>query len=159
MNSDLTMVTGVYAAHDKPADVLLWLYSLRLDLGREKFEKYRQLALAAALVSAKENMVADIKSRSPLKLHIPGDPRKLVDTKYAERELDVNDHIINFLNENTIEEPIVVSKKKQSKLKYDARGIAIPAPEEKEGAQQRLLPAHGFAAFMLLTFWRADSCS
>ena len=134
VNSDLTMVTGVYAAHDKPADVLLWLYSLRLDLGREKFEKYRQLALAAALVSAKENMVADIKSRSPLKLHIPGDPRKLVDTKYAERELDVNDHIINFLNENTIEEPIVVSKKKQSKLKYDARGIAIPAPEEKEGA-------------------------
>ena len=137
VNSDLTMVTGVYAAHDKPADVLLWLYSLRLDLGREKFEKYRQLALAAALVSAKENMVADIKSRSPLKLHIPGDPRKLVDTKYAERELDVNDHIINFLNENTIEEPIVVSKKKQSKLKYDARGIAIPAPEEQEGARAK----------------------
>jgi hypothetical protein len=134
VDSDLTMVTGVYAAHDKPGDVLLWLYSLRLDLGREKFEKYRQLALAAALVSAKEGMVANITSRSPLKLNIPGDPRKPVDTKYAERKLDVNDHIINFLNETTIEEPIVVSKKKQSKLKYDARGIAIPAPEAKQGA-------------------------
>ena len=134
VDSDLTVVTGVYAAHDKPGDVLLWLYSLRLDLGREKFEKYRQLALAAALVSAKEGMVANITSRSPLKLNIPGDPRKPVDTKYAERKLDVNDHIINFLNENIIEEPIVVSKKKQSKLKYDARGIAIPAPEEKQGA-------------------------
>jgi len=137
VDSDPSVATGVYAAHAKPGDVLLWLYSLRLDLGKQKFEQYRQLALAAALVSAKEGMVADITSRAALKLNIPGDPRKPVDTKYAERELDVNDHIINFLNENTIEEALVVSKTKQSKLKYDNRGIAIAPPEEKKGASAK----------------------
>ncbi|MCP4846418.1 MAG: hypothetical protein GY899_00530 [Verrucomicrobiaceae bacterium] len=133
VDSDPSVATGVYATHGKPEDVLLWLYSLRLDLGKAKFEQYRQLALAAALVSAKEGMPADITPRAPLKLKIPGDPRKVIDTKYAERKLDVNDHIINFLNENTIEEAVVVSKKKQSKLKYDDRGIAIPGPDEKKG--------------------------
>jgi hypothetical protein len=133
VDSDPEIATGVYAAHDKPEDVLLWLYSLRLDLGKAKFEKYRQLALAAALVSAKEGMTADISSRAPLKLNIPGDPRKLIDTKYAERKLDVNDHIINFLNENTIEENVVVDAKGKSKLKYDDRGIAIPSPGDKAG--------------------------
>ncbi len=132
VDSDPEIATGVYAAHDKPADVLLWLYSLRLDLGKAKFEKYRQLALAAALVSAKEGMTADIMPREPLQLSIPGDPRELIDTKYAERKLDVNDHIINFLNTNTIEEELVVSDKKKSKLKYDDRGIAIPSPGDKK---------------------------
>ena len=133
VDSDPSLAAGVYAAHGKPEDVLLWLYSLRLDLGKAQFEKYRQLALAAALVSAKEGMVADITSRAPLKLNIPADPRKLIDTKYAERELDVNDHVINFLNENTIEEELVVSDKKKSKLRYDDRGIAIPSPGAKKG--------------------------
>ena len=76
VDSDPEIAAGVYAAHDKPEDVLLWLYSLRLDLGKKRFEKYRQLALAAALVSAKEGMESDIKPRKPLKLVIPGDPRK-----------------------------------------------------------------------------------
>ena len=59
VDSDMDIATGVYAAHHQPEDVLLWLYSLRLDLGKEKFEKYHQLALATALVCAKEGMVAN----------------------------------------------------------------------------------------------------
>ena len=76
IDSDPDIASGVYAAHDRPEDVLLWLYSLRFDLGRNKFEKYRQLALAVSLVSAKERMKADISPRSPLELAIPDDPRK-----------------------------------------------------------------------------------
>ncbi len=123
------MATGVYAAHHQPEEVLLWLYSLRLDLGQARFETYRQLALAAALVSAKEGMEADISPRKPLKLVIGSDPRKAVKTRDPGRELDLHDHIINFLNEHTIEDEVPVGKIEPPELKYDARGIAIPAPE------------------------------
>jgi len=57
---------SVYAAHDKPADVLLHLYALRLDLGRVRFERYHQLALAGAIVHAKQAAQADITPRKPL---------------------------------------------------------------------------------------------
>lgn len=129
VDSDADIATGIYAAHHKPEDVLLWLYSLRLDLGKQKFEKYRHLALATALVSAKEALVADITPRGPLELVIPGDPRKPIDTKDPKRELDRNDHIINFLNDHSIEEEVVVDAK-TGELKYDKRGIAIPAPQK-----------------------------
>ncbi len=138
IDSDPEVEASVYGAHDKPGDVLLWLYSLRLDLGKAKFEEYRQLALAAAIVSAKEEMEADITPREPLKLVIPGDPRKPVDTKDPDRELDTNDHIVNFLNENTIEEEVVVGHKEVlPELKYDERGIAIPTPK---GAKPKKVP-------------------
>ncbi len=101
----------VYGVHHKPADVLLWLYSLRLDLGKAAFEEYRQLALAAAIVSAKEGLAADITPREPLKLVIPGDPREPVETKDPNRELDANDRIVNFLNDHTIEKEVVVGHK------------------------------------------------
>ena len=130
VDSDPEIAAGVYAAHDKPEDVLLWLYSLRLDLGKKRFEKYRQLALAAALVSAKEGMEAGIKPRKPLKLVISGDPRKLVDTKEQGRTLDMNDHIINFLNEHTIEEEVLVDSRGVPELRYDKKGIAIPSPKK-----------------------------
>jgi len=130
IDSDPEVEAGVYGVHHKPGDVLLWLYSLRLDLGKAKFEQYRQLALAAAIVSAKQEMQADITPREPLKLVIPGDPRQPVDTKEPNRELDRNGHIINFLNENTIEEEVVVGHKEElPELKYDERGVAIPAPK------------------------------
>ena len=132
VESDPDIATGVYAVHDAPEDVLLWLYSLRLDLGKAKFEQYRQLALAAALVSAKEGLPADISPREPMKLVIPGDPRVLVDTRDPKRQLDVNDHIVNFLNDHVIEEDVVIDAK-TGELKYDKRGIAIPAPQRKKG--------------------------
>ena len=124
---------GVYVGHDKPSDVLLQLYSLRLDLGRARFETYRQLALAAAIVHAKQESQADITPRGPLKIVINGDPRKPVNTKETGRKLDKNDHIINFLNDNTIEEEVVTGYKAVvPELKYDDRGIAIPAPKSKK---------------------------
>ena len=133
IDSDPEVEAGVYGAHNKPGDVLLWLYSLRLDLGKAKFEEYRQLALAAAIVSAKEEMEADITPREPLKLVIHGDPRKPVDAKDPGRELDMNDHIINFLDENTIEEEVVTGYKEVlPELKYDERGIAVPAPKNRK---------------------------
>jgi len=132
VHSDAEIEAGVYAGHDKPADVLLGLYSLRLDLGKEKFQKYRQLALAAAIVGAKSACEFDITPRRPLKIVIGGDPRKKVDTKATGRTLDKNDHIINFLNDNTIEEDVVVGHKEViPELKYDKRGIAIPVPKNK----------------------------
>lgn len=133
IDSDPMVEAGVYGVHRKPADVLLWLYALRLDLGRTKFEQYRQLALAAAIVSAKEGMTADITPREPLKLAIPGDPRQPVDTRAQDRELDVNDHIINFLNDHTIETEVVIGHNDAiPELKYDERGIAKPAPKNQE---------------------------
>ncbi|NQU25867.1 MAG: hypothetical protein HQ567_31650 [Candidatus Nealsonbacteria bacterium] len=137
IDSDPEVQAAVYGAHNEPWDVLLWLYSLRLDLGKAKFEKYHQLALAAAIVSAKQDMEADVTSREPLKLVIHGDPRKLIDTKEPGRELDKNDHIINFLNDNTIEEEVVSGYKDAvPELKYDKQGIAIPAPKSKEKPKQ-----------------------
>ena len=122
---------AVYVAHDKPSAVLLQLYSLRLDLGKTKFEKYHQLALAAAIVHAKRMTEVDITPREPLKIAVNGDPRKPIDTKEPGRKLDINDHIINFLNDNTIVEEVAADPKDAGKLKYDSRGIAIPAAKGK----------------------------
>ena len=149
IDSDPEMAAGVYAAHHKPEDVLLWLYSLRLDLGKSRFEKYRQLALAAALVSAKEGMEADITPRKPLKLVIPGDPRKPADTKDPERELDRNDHIINFLNEHTIEEEVLVDSKGVPELRYDKKGIATGNPKRKKGLVTKKITRTLYAADVL----------
>ncbi|MDP6637515.1 MAG: hypothetical protein QGG42_21660 [Phycisphaerae bacterium] len=134
VDSDPEIQAGVYGGHDMPADVLVGLYSLSLDLGVEKFRKYRQLALAAAIVGAKSAYEFDITPRKPLKIVIGGDPRKPVDTKAPGRKLDKNDHIINFLAGNTIEEEVVVGYKEDvPELKYDKRGIAIPAPKKRKG--------------------------
>ena len=123
----------MYGGHDTPSQVLLHLYSLRLDLGKANFEEYRQLALATAIVSAKRAFAADITPRAPLKLVINGDRRQPVNTREPGRELDKNDHIINFLNENTIEEEVVVRHREVvPEPKYDERGIAIPAPKGKK---------------------------
>ena len=48
VDADPDVASSIYAVHQQPKDVLLWLYSLRLDLGEARFEKYHQLALAAA---------------------------------------------------------------------------------------------------------------
>ncbi len=131
IDADPEMEAAVYGSRQKASDVLLMLYSLRLDLGKADFEKYRQLAMATAVVHAKEGPEADITPREPLKLTIGGDPRKMIDTKEPGRELDMNDDIINFLNENTIEEDVVVYKEVLPELKYDDQGVATAAPEGK----------------------------
>ena len=131
IDSDPTMEASVYGSRQKASDVLLMLYSLRLDLGKADFEKYRQLVMATAVVHAKLGPEANVRSCQPLKLVIGGDPRKLVDTKKPGRALDINDHIINFLNDNTIEEEVEVYKEVLPELKYDDRGVAIPAPKGK----------------------------
>ncbi len=136
IDSDPEMEAGVYGVHNRPADVLLWLYSLRLDLGRAKFEEYRQLALAAAIVSAKQQMEADITRRKPLKLVVLGDPRKPVDTKDPQRELDVNDHIINFLDEHTIEEKVPDTETRTRTL-YAADVIAGTNLQQKFNAYMK----------------------
>lgn len=130
VDADPNVEASVYCAHHKPADVLLLLYSLRLDLDRARFEKYRQLALAAAIVHAKRTFEADVTPRTPLKLVIGGDPRKPVNTKEPGRKLDKYDHVINFLNDHTIEEEVVVGyRDAPAELKYDKRGIAIAQPK------------------------------
>ena len=132
VEADPLVEATIYGAHHKPSDLLLHLFALYLDLGKKRFEKYHQLALASAMVSAKQGQEADISPRPPLKLAINGDPRKLVDTKEPGRKLDMNDHIINFLNDNTIEEDVVVGHKEVlPELKYDDRGIAIPVKKKK----------------------------
>lgn len=134
VESDPQIQATVYGAglHD-PAAVLILLRSLDLDLGADAVrKKYPQLALAAAIVYAAQADKADLSPRPPLKLQIGGDPRKPVNTKDPNRKLDLNDHIVNFLNEHTIEEDVVVGHKEQTpELKYDAKGVAIPPPKTK----------------------------
>jgi len=165
IDADPEIQGSVYGAHDKPSEVLLQLYSLRLDLGKARFEKYPQLVLAAAIVHAKRAFKADITPRGPLKLVISGDPRKPINTKERGRKLDKNDHIINFLKDNKIEEDVVVGYKDAvPELKYDSRGIAIPAPKKKrkpkkvpitEKRTRSLYAADVFASKTLQTLFNA----
>ena len=51
-----------------------------------------------------------------------------MDTRDSKRTLDLNDHIINFLNANSLEEDVVIGHKEEPPpLKYDAEGKAIPS--------------------------------
>ncbi len=131
VEADPVTLATVYGTHEKPGDMLAHLFALGMDMGRDNLEKYRQLALAAAVVSAKRGLPADITRREPVTLNIGGDPRVLVDTKDSTRVLDINDHIINFLNENTID-GFVVNKGNDNlpELIYDDKGVAVPPPVE-----------------------------
>lgn len=117
----------VYGARLKPANVLLMLRSLELDLGQKVVrQQYTQLALAMAVVEAQNGPTADITPRQPLKLVIPGDPRKPVDTHAKDRPLDVNDHIVNFLEDHApIDGDTFGAHEKPPELKYDSKGVPI----------------------------------
>lgn len=130
VDGDPVVEATVYGARRDAVNVLWMLRSLELDLGKDTVRKdYTQLALAMAVVHSAKGPAADLSPREPLKLVIPGDPRKPVDTRDPKRTLDLNDHIINFLNENRIEEEIVVGHREEpAPLKYDDKGIAIPPP-------------------------------
>jgi hypothetical protein len=132
VDSDPVLKTTVYGARRDAAGILLMLRSLELDLGRDAMRKnYTQLALAMAVVAAREGHATDISERGPLVLQIPGDPRRPVDTKETGRALDLNDHIINFLNDHTLEEDVVIGQKEEApELRYDDKGVAIPMPKK-----------------------------
>ena len=132
VDGDPVVEATVYGARRDPAGVLLMLRSLEIDLGKEVVrDQYTQLALAMAVVHASET--ADISEREPLRLVIPGDPRRPVDTKDPNRTLDVNDHIVNFLKDHApIEEDVVVGRKEVTpELRYDDTGVPIPTPKGK----------------------------
>jgi len=133
LESDPELEASVFGARQDPTGVVLMLRSLEIDLGQDNVrKKYTQLALATAIVFAKEGDKADLSPRPLLKLSIGGDPRQPVNTKDSQRKLDLNDHIINFLNENTVEEEVVVGQKEEpAELKYDAKGIALPPGKPK----------------------------
>lgn len=101
VDGDPAVRATVYGS-PKPANVLLMLYSLSLDVGSPRFKTYRHWLLAAAVKNANNGPTADISPRPPRKLVIPGDPRKPVDTRDTNRKLDQNDHIINFLEDNKL---------------------------------------------------------
>lgn len=129
IDSDPDLQATVYGARQNASDILRVLRSLELDLGQEVVRRrYTQLALANTVVHAREAASADLSQRPLLKLVISGDPRKLVNTKDPSRPLDVNDHIINFLNDHApIEEEVVIGHREElPELKYDEKGVAIP---------------------------------
>ncbi len=93
-----------------------------------------------AVVHAKEGPQANIAPHDPLTLVIPGDPRHPVDTKDPHRTLDLNDHIINFLNEHPVEDVPVAHKwtPPDSELVYDSKGVAIANPQDEKDKAARL---------------------
>jgi len=134
LDTDPLIQATVYGTHLKPADIIQNLYSLQIDLGEKRFNKYIQLMLAQAIVDAKHGTTNPINPRPPLKLNIAAitkDPRIPINTKDSKRKLDMNDHIINFLNENTITETITIGHKPPP-LKYDQNGIAIPLSKKEK---------------------------
>lgn len=104
VESDTDRALAVYACKADAARVLVMLRSLELDLGTEdaRGTKFNQLVLATAITCADEaeSVGFDFKDRKPRELVIPGDPRVRVDTKDPKRTLDMNDHIINFLEDH-----------------------------------------------------------
>lgn len=134
IDSDPVVESTVYGARKNPVGILLGLRSLEIDLGADTVRRdYTQMALALAVAHAKTGETADIKPRAPLVLRIPGDPRVRVNTKDTSRPLDTHDHIINFLEDHApFEEEVVVGHREElPELKYDDKGVAIPAPKGK----------------------------
>ncbi|MCW1923870.1 discoidin domain-containing protein [Luteolibacter arcticus] len=118
VDSDPLVEATVYGIKSRPANVLRILRSLDLDLGSEVVRKqYTQLALAMAVSNADAKDLAalgvSLTGRTVMKLVIPPNPLKPVDTKDPTRELDVNDHIINFLNSKPLEYEVKIKPAKK----------------------------------------------
>jgi hypothetical protein len=101
VDGDSEIEATVYGSA-RPSHVLLMLRSLSLDVGEPRFRRYKSWLLAAAVKNANRGPEADIRPRPPLRLVIPPDPRKPVDTRDPNRTLDADDHIVNFLEDNRI---------------------------------------------------------
>ncbi len=101
VDGDPEIEATVYGS-PRPAHVLLMLRSLALDVGEPRARRYKSWLLAAAVKNAHLGTKADIAPRPPLRLVIPPDPRKPVDTRDPGRTPDANDAIVNFLEDNRI---------------------------------------------------------
>lgn len=146
VDHDPIVESTVYGARLSSANVLLMLRSLELDLGTDTVRKnYTQLALAMAVVQAKDGPKALVTPHEPINLVIPGDPRHPVDTKDPHRALDLNDHIINFLNEHPVEDVPADHKwlPPASELVYDGKGVAGSSDQKsnttKPAAEKKFL--------------------
>lgn len=99
---------------DTPAQRLVVLRSLEIDLGAEVVrQKYPQLALTMMHAYAGrlarpsyEDAALGVswKARPLLKLEVPNSKLVPVDTRAKNRPLDLNDHLINFLDEHAVPE-------------------------------------------------------
>ena len=141
VNSDATLRASVYGCRKDPLPVLLQLRSLEIELGKDIVRRdYTQLALAFAIQRSYMNPRkkastwndgdaegragnADIKERPLLQLKVPSDPRTRINTKDPDRQLDRDDHIINFLEDHK-QVATTVTTKEFPPLEYDAKGVA-----------------------------------
>jgi hypothetical protein len=144
IEGDPQVRASVYGCGREPLQTLLGLYALELDLGQQAIRRdHTQLALAFAIQDSyaergeqgtrwndadgarPPRQLPDISPRPRLELSVPGDPRAHVDTKDATRELDRDDHIINFLEDHP---PVEVEESVEElpPLEYDESGIAKP---------------------------------
>ncbi|MEZ6037727.1 MAG: hypothetical protein R3F29_09625 [Planctomycetota bacterium] len=136
---------SVYGCRNEPLAVLLGLRSLEIELGEQLVRRdYPELALAFAVQGSyrapskkaggwndgddggpSERPLPDLSPRPAATLVIPGDPRVKVDTKATDRQLDVDDHVINFLEDHAPIE-VEVTTKELPPLEYDDQGVARP---------------------------------
>lgn len=98
VDQDPVVSATIYGVRAHPENVLLALYALQLDVGEATIRHCTQLALAAAILNEKQGPAANIAPHPLVRLRIPPCPLQPVDTRDPGRKLDVNDHIINFLN-------------------------------------------------------------
>ncbi len=144
VDGDPVRRASVYGCRKDPLPVLLALRSLEIDLGEDLVRRhYPQLAVAFAIQdsyatrstkaggwndadgAAAPSALPHVLPRAPLTLAIPSDPRILVNTKDPARTLDLDDHIINFLEDHAPIE-VVSTAKELPPLEYDDKGIAKP---------------------------------
>lgn len=110
VDADPMAASTIYGIrHGSPAQALFVLRSLELDLGADRMWKHKQTVLSAAVhyasgidLAAAESNSFSLKQRGPLTVKIPAVPFTKADTHPKDRPLDMNDHIINFLEEEEV---------------------------------------------------------
>lgn len=161
IDGDKILRSSVYGCRKDPLRVLLQLRSLEIDLGAELVRRdYPQLAIAFAMqgsyripskqasswndgdASDHNAPLPDVSERPRLQLVIPGDPRVRVDTKDPNRDLDRDDHIINFLEDHAPIE-VSVTTKELPPLEYDDQGVAKRRGKAISVTKQVLRPLVG----------------
>jgi hypothetical protein len=106
--------------HGSPAQALILLRSLEFDLGKEDMRAHLPVVLATVMLHAAEVDPANpealphvsLEPREPMAVKIPESTMDKVNTRPTDRPLDINDHIINFMEEEeVVENGKVVSTK------------------------------------------------